>query len=152
MRKRLFSILSLFLLLSILVVTPVLAFEGAGANKLSSAQTKPSPMTCMLLPKPSRWRRTVQGDLVTAGSVITINGTVKGDLIAAGQTIILNGTVEDDARLAAGAILLGAKTPCWAATSSPRAPAWSCARAARSGKTWSSPAGRRCWPAPSAVT
>lgn len=107
MRKRLFSIVSLFLLLSILAVTPVLAFEGRGGEQVVIGADETIPDDLYATAETLTLEGTIQGDLVAIGAVITINGTVKGDLIAAGQTIIINGTVEDDARLAAGAILLG---------------------------------------------
>jgi hypothetical protein len=48
----------------------------------------------------------VQGDVVAAGQIITVNGTIEGGLIAAAQTIIINGAVPDSERLAAQAIVL----------------------------------------------
>jgi hypothetical protein len=48
----------------------------------------------------------VQGDVVAAAQIITVNGTIDVGLIGAAQTIIVNGTVRDSARLAAQAIAL----------------------------------------------
>ena len=50
---------------------------------------------------------TVEGDLVTGAQSITINGTVEGDVIAFGQSVVINGTVGDDLRSGAAAIQLG---------------------------------------------
>jgi cytoskeletal protein CcmA (bactofilin family) len=50
---------------------------------------------------------TITGDLVTGAETVIINGTVEGDVIAFAQSVIVNGTVQDDLRSGAAAIQLG---------------------------------------------
>lgn len=50
---------------------------------------------------------TITGNLVTGAQSITINGIVEGDVIAFGQSVVINGTVGDDLRSGAAALQLG---------------------------------------------
>ncbi|MCS6994382.1 MAG: hypothetical protein N2117_05635 [Anaerolineales bacterium] len=109
MRHRIFFIISGFVLLSLLLVRPVLAFQGRSEENIVIGPEEVIADDLYATAETITVDGTIQGDLLAVGSIITINGTVEGDLIAAAQTVIVNGVIRDDARIAAGAILFSEK-------------------------------------------
>jgi cytoskeletal protein CcmA (bactofilin family) len=93
--------------LTLVLVIPVQAFEGRGANRVVVAANEVINDDLYVGANEFVLDGAVNGDVVAFGTTITINGTIKGDLLTAGQTIIVNGNVEDDIRMAGAALFVG---------------------------------------------
>lgn len=94
----------LILLIGIMVVPGVRAFEGRGGDVVVIDADEVIEDDLYVGAGEFRLEGVIEGDLVAFGGTITINGTVEGDLIAAGQSVVINGVVEDDARIAGYAL------------------------------------------------
>jgi cytoskeletal protein CcmA (bactofilin family) len=105
--QKLFSILTLSVLMVLVFATTAYAFEGREGETVVIGADEVIDDDLYVGANEFTLDGTVKGDLIVGGSIITINGTVEGDLWAAGQAIIINGVVMDDARIAGAGLQLG---------------------------------------------
>lgn len=104
---KFFSVLCLFALLTLTVVTPVLAFEGREGDIVVIEADEVIEDDLYVGAGEFTLEGTIKGDLFVVGNVIIINGTVEGDLFAGANSVIINGTVMDDVRIGGAALKLG---------------------------------------------
>ena len=104
--RKLLIIVGLTLLISMLAVPGVQAFEGRGGDVVVIEADEVIEDDLYVGAGEFRLDGTVKGDLFVVGGTLTINGVVEGDLVAAGQSVIVNGTVADDARIAGYALIV----------------------------------------------
>lgn len=122
--SKLFTTLTIFVLLTLILVPSVAAFDGRegdkiviGADEVIEDDLYLGAETIIVdgVIKGDLYagaamvtiNGTIEGDLVTGAQSITINGTVEGDVMAFGQSVVINGTVGDDLRSGAAAIQFG---------------------------------------------
>lgn len=122
--SKVFTILTLFILLSLMLVPAVSAFDGReggrvviGADEVIEDDLYIGAETIVVdgIIKGDLYagantitiNGTIEGDLVTGAQSITINGTVEGDVMAFAQSVVVNGKVGDDLRSGAAAIQFG---------------------------------------------
>lgn len=96
--------LVLALLLTLVLVSPALAFESRAGENIEIPAGEVIEDDLYLTGDQIRVGGTIRGDLIAFGSDIFISGSVEGDVIAAGAQVILSGEVGDDLR-AAGAVI-----------------------------------------------
>ena len=106
---KLIFMLGLAFLLSLLLVGTALAFENREGDIVIIESGEVVEDDLYVFARDFTLNGTVQGDLVTFGSQITVgpSGVVEGDLIGAGQSVVINGQVQDDVRIAGGVLVLG---------------------------------------------
>jgi cytoskeletal protein CcmA (bactofilin family) len=104
---KLVSILAVFGLLALAIVTPARAFENREGDTVVIEKDEVVEDDLYVFAAIIVVDGTIKGDLVTFGQTITVNGTVEGDLMAAGQAVVINGEVKDDARIAGAALQVG---------------------------------------------
>jgi cytoskeletal protein CcmA (bactofilin family) len=106
---KLIFVLGLVALLSLALVGTALAFENREGDIVIIDSGEVVADDLYVFARDFTLIGTVQGDLVTFGSQITIgpSGVVEGDLIGAGQSLVINGQVQDDVRIAGGVLVLG---------------------------------------------
>lgn len=104
--RKLLTVAGLALLIIVLAVPGVRAFEGRGGDVVVIEADEVIEDDLYVGAGEFTLDGTVKGDVVVVGGTLTVNGTVEGDLIAAGQSVIVNGTVEDDARIAGYALTI----------------------------------------------
>jgi cytoskeletal protein CcmA (bactofilin family) len=106
---KLIFMLGLASLLSLALVGTALAFENREGDIVIIDSGEVVADDLYVFARDFTLNGTVQGDLVTFGSQITIgpSGVVEGDLIGAGQSLVINGQVQDDVRIAGGVLVLG---------------------------------------------
>ncbi len=106
---KLFSILVLFVLLTLTFVTPAYAFDGRSGDKVIIQAGDVINDDLYVGANEFDLEGTVNGDVVAFGQMVTINGTVNGDLIAGAQTVVVNGTVTGNIRMAGSVLFVGEK-------------------------------------------
>jgi cytoskeletal protein CcmA (bactofilin family) len=106
---KLFSVLTLFILLTITMVSPAYAFDGRSGDKISIQTGEVVNDDLYIGANELVMDGTVNGDLVAFAQTVTINGTVNGDLMTAAQTVVVNGTVTGDIRMAGSVLFVGEK-------------------------------------------
>jgi cytoskeletal protein CcmA (bactofilin family) len=102
-RRRWLKVFTVFALVGLLLVTftgPALAFTAQGGEDVVINEDVNDDL--YVGANTITINAVIKGDLVAAGSVVTIgpNGKVEGDLLAVGQSVIIQGQVLDDARAA----------------------------------------------------
>ncbi len=125
-KSKTFSLLTIIVLFSLILVPTVSAFDGReggeviiGADEVIEDDLYIGAETVIidgvikgdLLAGANiiTINGTVEGDLYTGAQTVIINGTVDGDVLAFAQTVMVNGTVSDDFRSGAAAVQLGAE-------------------------------------------
>ena len=123
-KSKLFTILTLFVMLSLVLVPSVAAFDGREGNRIVIGPDEIIEDDLYLGAETIIIdgviegdlyagansvivNGTIEGDLVTGAQSIVVNGTVEGDVMAFGQSVVINGTVGDDLRSGAAAIQFG---------------------------------------------
>ena len=94
--SKVFTILTLFVLLSLVLVPSVAAFDGREGDQIVIGPDEVIEDDLYLGATTVIVDGVIKGDLYAGAESITINGTIEGDLVTGAQTIILNGTVEGD--------------------------------------------------------
>jgi hypothetical protein len=122
---KLFTVLSLLVLTTLVFVPAALAFDGRSGDRIVIGKDEVINEDLYLGGTEIIVDGTINGDLMAAGQTITVNGKVTGDLYAAGNSVTVNGEVGDD--------LFAASAPKTASvmTSSAPATAWKANRGAR---------------------
>jgi cytoskeletal protein CcmA (bactofilin family) len=105
--NKLFTILTLFVLLTLAFATPAYAFDGRSGDKVVINAGDVVNDDLYATGSQIIMDGTVNGDVVAFGQTVTINGTVNGSLIAAAQTVVVNGTVTGNIRMAGSVLFLG---------------------------------------------
>jgi cytoskeletal protein CcmA (bactofilin family) len=105
-KTKIFSAVTLFILLTLSLAPAVAAFDGREGNKIVIGADETVQDDLYLSAETIIIDGTIQGDLTAAAKTIIINGSVEGDLLAAAESIIINGEVSDDVRVFAAAIQL----------------------------------------------
>ena len=106
---KLFSILTLFILLTITMVSPAYAFDGRSGDKIVIQAGDTINDDLYIGANEFVLDGTVNGDVVAFAKTITVDGTVNGDLMTAAQTVVINGTVTGDIRTAGSVLFIGEK-------------------------------------------
>ncbi len=106
---KLFSVLTLLVLLTLTFVTPAFAFDGRSGDKVVVPASESVNDDLYVGANEFTLDGAVNGDLIAAAQMVTINGTVNGDLMAAAQTVVVNGTVTGDIRIAGSVLFIGEK-------------------------------------------
>ncbi len=106
-KSKLFSALSLVVLLALILVPSVAAFGGEGGDYIVIPDDKVIDDDYYVAAESVVLDGTIEGDFFVAAQSVVINGTVEGDLVAFSQSVVINGTVGDDLRSGAAAIQLG---------------------------------------------
>jgi cytoskeletal protein CcmA (bactofilin family) len=106
---KLFSVLTLLILLTLTFVTPAFAFDGRSGDKVVIPASESINDDLYVGANEFTLDGTVNGDVIAFAQMVTINGTVNGDLMTAGQTVVVNGTVTGDIRMAGSVLFLGEK-------------------------------------------
>lgn len=106
---KFFSILTLFILLTLTFAAPAYAFDGRSGDKVIINAGDVINDDLYIGANQLVMDGTVNGDVLAGGQMITINGTVNGNVIAAGQTVIINGTVTGSVRVSGAALFFGEK-------------------------------------------
>lgn len=107
--RKILSIFSLLVLLTLTFVTPAYAFEGRGGDHVVIKAGEVINDDLYVSAETFTLEGTVNGDLLVGAQTVIINGTVNGDLFAAAQTVIINGKVSDSARVGGAAVQIGSK-------------------------------------------
>jgi len=107
--NKLFSVLTLFILLTITIVSPAYAFDGRSGDKIVIQAGDVVNDDLYIGSNEFVLDGTVNGDLVAVAQTVTVNGTVNGDLMTAAQTVVVNGTVTGDIRMAGSVLFVGEK-------------------------------------------
>lgn len=96
------AVIMLLAVFSLVVAAPAQAFTGRGDDKVVIKEGEVIDDDLYVGANTLVVRGTIKGDLVAAGSLITIEptGVIEGDLIAAGQGVVVRGKVEGDVRIA----------------------------------------------------
>jgi cytoskeletal protein CcmA (bactofilin family) len=105
---RFFGITLTFLLL-LVFITPALAFEPMGGDRVVIEEGQVIDDDLYVSANTFILNGTVKGDLIAFGNTVIIGpkGVVEDDLLAAGQAIVINGKVGDSARIAGAMLQLG---------------------------------------------
>ena len=106
---KLISILTLFFLLTIALVSPAYAFDGRSGDKIVIQAGDIVNDDLYVGANEFVLDGTVNGDVVAFAQTVTINGTVNGDLITAAQTVVVNGKVTGGIRMAGSVLFVGEK-------------------------------------------
>jgi hypothetical protein len=104
--RRALAAAGLVLLLAVLIVPTVSAYEGRGGDVVIIGADEVIDDDLYVGAGEFVLEGTIKGDLYAVGSTIKVNGTVEGDVVAAGQSVEIHGTVEDDARIAGYALVV----------------------------------------------
>lgn len=104
---KFFSILTLFILLTITIVSPAYAFDGRNGDKVVIQAGDVVNDDLYVGANEFVLDGTVNGDVVAFAQTVTVNGTVNGDLMTAAQTVVVNGTVTGDIRMAGSVLFVG---------------------------------------------
>ena len=107
--NKLFSVLTLFILLTITMVSPAYAFDGRSGDKIVIQAGDVVNDDLYIGSNDFVLDGTVNGDVVAFAQTVTVNGTVNGDLMTAAQTVVVNGTVTGDVRMAGSVLFVGEK-------------------------------------------
>jgi len=75
-KTRIFTLLTLFVLVMFVFVPVASAYDGRGGEKVVISKDE-----------------VINDDLFVGGNTVIVDGTINGDLIAGGQTVIINGKV-----------------------------------------------------------
>lgn len=105
--RKFFAVFSLLALLTLVIATPVMAFDGREGQIVVIEADEVINDDLYVSAEEFTLEGTVKGDLFVVGNLITINGTVEGDLFAGGNSVVINGTVTDDVRIAGAALKIG---------------------------------------------
>lgn len=105
--SKIFTSLTVFVMLTLLLVPTVSAFDGREGGRVVIAADEVVEDDLYIGAETLIVDGVIQGDLYTGAQTVTINGTVEGDLVTGAQSVVINGTVADDVRAFAGAIQLG---------------------------------------------
>jgi cytoskeletal protein CcmA (bactofilin family) len=106
---KFFSILALFILLTITVVSPAYAFDGRSGDKIMVQAGDVINDDLYISANEFVLDGTVNGDVVAFAKTITVNGTINGDLMTGAQTVIVNGSVTGAIRMAGYVLFVGEK-------------------------------------------
>ncbi len=106
---KLFSALTLFIMLTITMVSPAYAFDGRSGDKIVIQAGDTINDDLYVGANELVLDGTVNGDVVAFAKTVTIDGTVNGDLMTAAQTVVINGTVTGDIRMAGSVLFVGEK-------------------------------------------
>ncbi len=106
---KLFSIMILFILLSITFVSPAYAYDGRSGDKIVIQSSDVINDDLYVGANEFVLDGTVNGDVVAFAQTVTVNGTVNGDLITAAQTVVVNGVVTGGIRMAGSVLFVGEK-------------------------------------------
>ena len=107
--NKLFSVLTLLILLTITMVSPAYAFDGRSGDKIVIQAGDVVNDDLYIGSNEFVMDGTVNGDVVAIAQTVTVNGTVNGDLMTAAQTVVVNGTVTGDIRMAGSVLFVGEK-------------------------------------------
>ncbi len=94
--SKTFTILTLFVLLSLVLVPTASAFDGREGDHIVIGPDEVIEDDLYLGAATVLVEGVIQGDLYAGANTVTINGTIEGDLVTGAQSIIINGTVEGD--------------------------------------------------------
>ena len=108
-KTKLFTVLSLLVLATLVFVPAALAFDGRSADRVVIESGEVINEDLYITAREVIVDGTINGDLLAAGESVVINGKVTGDLWAAGRTVTLNGEVGDDVFAAAAVVTLGSE-------------------------------------------
>jgi cytoskeletal protein CcmA (bactofilin family) len=103
------SVFMLAVLLALTLITPALAFDGRGGEKVVIGSGEVVNDDLYISAREFVLDGTVNGDLIVVAQTVTINGTVDGDLMAAAQTVAVNGEVKGSIRMAGSVLRVGEK-------------------------------------------
>jgi cytoskeletal protein CcmA (bactofilin family) len=106
---KLFSALTLFILLTITMVSPAYAFDGRSGDKIVVQAGDTINDDLYVGANEFVLDGTVNGDVIAFAKTVTVDGTVNGDLTTAAQTVVVNGTVTGDIRMAGSVLFVGEK-------------------------------------------
>jgi cytoskeletal protein CcmA (bactofilin family) len=104
---KLFSILVLFILMTITFVSPAYAFDGRSGDKIVIQAGDVVNDDLYIGANEFALDGTVNGDVVAFAQTVTVNGTVNGNLITAAQTVVVNGVVTGSIRMAGSVLFVG---------------------------------------------
>ncbi len=107
--RKIFSILTLLVLVTLTAITPAYAFDGRSGDKVVIQSGDVINDDLYVGANEFTLDGTVNGDVIVGGQMITINGTINGNLMAAGQTVVINGTVTGASRIAGNVLFIGEK-------------------------------------------
>jgi cytoskeletal protein CcmA (bactofilin family) len=106
---KFFSILTLFILLTISLVSPAYAYDGRSGDKIVIQSGDVINDDLYVSGNEFVLDGTVNGDVVAVAQTVTVNGIVNGDLITAAQTVVVNGEVTGGIRMAGSVLFMGEK-------------------------------------------
>src|ERR1700690_3385426 len=106
---KLFSALTLFIMLTITMVSPAYAFDGRSGDKIVVQAGDTINDDLYVGANEFVLDGTVNGDVVAFAKTVTVDGTINGDLMTAAQTVVVNGTVTGDIRMAGSVLFVGEK-------------------------------------------
>jgi cytoskeletal protein CcmA (bactofilin family) len=106
---KFFSILTLFIALTITMVSPAYAFDGRNGDKVAIQAGDVVNDDLYITANEFVMDGTVNGDVMALAKTVTVNGTVNGDLMTGAQTVVVNGTVTGDVRMAGNVLFVGEK-------------------------------------------
>lgn len=95
------------ILLSLLALQPVEAFDGRQTDSLIIAEDETLSEDLYFNGGSLVVDGVIRGDLFFAGGSLTLNGTIEGDLYAGGNLIQINGTVQDDLIAGGSSLIIG---------------------------------------------
>ena len=106
-RTKLFTILSLLVLTTLVFPGAALAFDGRSGDRIVIPAGEVINDDLYLSAREVIVDGTINGDLMVGAETVIINGTVTGDLWAAGNSVTINGEVGDDVFAGAAVVTLG---------------------------------------------
>ena len=109
MFKHIYKGLAIFvvaILLTALLATPVLAFEGRSGDSVIVASGEVIDDDLYVSGNAVTINGTVNGDVWAMGNDVTINGEINGNLVAAGNNLEVNGDISHSARIAGNALYI----------------------------------------------
>ena len=95
-KTKFFSILTIFVMLSLVLVPSVAAFEGREGDHIVIGPDEVVKDDLYVGAQTLTVDGVIEGDLFAGAESVTINGTVTGNLVSGAQTIVINGEVEGD--------------------------------------------------------
>ena len=108
-KTKLFSVLTLFVMLSLVLVPSVAAFEGREGDHIVIGPDEVIEDDLYVGAESVTIDGVVDGDLFAGAERVIINGTVTGDLVSGAQTIVINGEVEGDVMAFAQSVVIHGK-------------------------------------------
>ena len=109
-KNRIFSLLTLFVLLMFVFVPSAAAYDGRSSDTITIAADETINDDLYLSGNTVVMDGTVNGNLIVAGENVTVNGEVTGSVFAAGNSVTINGVVGRSVYAAGAVVTLGAES------------------------------------------